>query len=105
MSGEIRLADFIDNLREELIVAIGRGAKSPVRFKANSVDLELQVVAEQKVGKNGKVSFTVFGIGAEGGGDRSTTSQSVQKVSLSLALVDAHGKSPLISAPPDESQV
>ena len=98
MTTEIGLAKYIEDLRAELVLAMTQGAEADIRFLAKSIDLELQVAAQMTTEGGGKVSFTIFGIGAEGGADRSTGSTSTQTLKLSLDLVDRHGKRPLISA-------
>ncbi|HEY0012136.1 MAG TPA: trypco2 family protein [Allosphingosinicella sp.] len=94
----IELSDFIGQLRRELTEAVTAGKDAELRFVANSVELELQVAAETKKDGSGKLSFKVFGIGAEGGGGLTIAGTQTHKITLTMALVDKEGNSPFIRA-------
>jgi len=94
----IELSDYIAELRSELAEAIAAGADHELRFIADNIELELDINAETKAEGSGKVSFKVFGIGAEGGGGGGRTSSTGQRLKLTLKLVDKTGKSPFIGA-------
>jgi hypothetical protein len=98
MSETIKLADFLEDLRAELTEALRRGGDAELRFATRSIDLELQIAADAKKDGSGKISFKLFGIGAEGGGGGGSVSSSTQILKMSLDLVDRDGARPLISA-------
>jgi hypothetical protein len=91
MNAEIPLADFINELRGELLEAMKRGAGSNVRFTVEKATVELQVVATREKQGNGKLSFKVFGAGIEAGGGLTSSGASTQKLVLSLLPVDSKG--------------
>lgn len=95
---EIDLSQFIDELRRELGEAIAKGANAELHFQPKDIEVELQFAAESKRDGSGKLSFKVFGIGAEGGGGLARTTSATHRLKLSLALVDSEGNTPLISA-------
>lgn len=99
MGEAIQLAKFIEELRGELSAAITAGADATYRFRAKAIEVELQVAAEHKHDGSGKLAFKLFGVGVEGGGGLSQARSDLQKIKLLLDLVDAEGRSPLISAP------
>ena len=68
MAEEIELSSFIENLRSEISKSMKAGEGSDLRFKAEKIELEMRVGVTRKNDKSGKLSFKIFGIGAEGGG-------------------------------------
>lgn len=92
------LSKFISELRAELATAITDGKDEELRFVASNIELELQIGAETKTDGTGTLSFKVFGVGAEGTGGVAHASNSGQRITLSLSLVDKTGKSPFIGA-------
>ncbi|MEI9928632.1 MAG: trypco2 family protein [Sphingomonas sp.] len=86
------------NSRTELATAIAAGKDEELRFVASNIELQLEIGAETKADGSGKLSFKVFGIGAEGGGGVAHGSNSGQRITLSLSLVDKAGKPPFIGA-------
>ena len=97
MANDIYLAQFIEQLRSELQAAMKKGKDADIRFLAKSVELELEVAAEQKVGAEGELSFKVFGIGVGLGGSGERGSTQTQKLKLILEPVGKDGKTPYIS--------
>ena len=93
MSAQIELADYIEGLRKELLTAMKRGAGSQLRFAIGEATIELAVAAKREA--NAKLSFKVFGIGAEGGGGGETTN--TQKLTLSLTPVGRDGERLLVA--------
>ena len=93
MSGEIRVADYIEELRKELLEGMRRGAGKKVRFSVEQAEIELSVEAEAK--GEGKLSFKVLGIGAEAGGGGSKTT--AQRLTLTLTPVDDKGGRVLVA--------
>ena len=67
----IGLADAIDNLRQELELAEKRAEGNDLRFRVDEIEVELGVEIDRQISAGGKISFKVFGTGAElvGGGD------------------------------------
>lgn len=101
----IDLSDFLAALRRELSEAIRDGRGAGLHFIANAIDVELEVVAEAKQDGSGKVSFKVFGTGFDAGGAVSSGSRATQRLKISLGLVDADGRQPLISAQASNSDL
>lgn len=99
----IDLVTFIGALRDELDTARKKAeadaqAGDGILFAIEKTEIELSVVATQEGGANGKVSFSVLGLGAELGGNAKQTQQVVQKLKLQLNPIDADtGESLLIS--------
>jgi len=85
----VSIGDAVEALRAELAEAIQRGEGKDLRFQVETIDLELAISGELSAG--GKLSFSVFGIGAtaEAGGKATST----HRVKLSLKPVDNEGKS------------
>ncbi len=81
---EIRLADFVENLREELTTAMALGHGNRLRFDLQEVEVEAQVTVNQEGGGNGKVSFNVLGVGAEVGAEGKRQTGAVHTVKLKL---------------------
>lgn len=98
MAETVELADYIANLREQLSLAILEGGDKELRFRAKSIDIELSVGVTHKHDGSGKLSFKVFGVGVEGGGGLAREAESINTLKLSLELLDAQGRSPLINA-------
>jgi hypothetical protein len=96
---EIGLADVVRALRAELETAMSEGKGQRVQFEATAIDMEFQIGVTKSVeGKTG-VHFWVIELG--GGG--SYTSESIQKVSLSLRPELAGGGGVKIAKGTDES--
>jgi hypothetical protein len=76
----IELSVLIEQLRDELERAVVGAAGKALRFALDSVDIEVEVVAEQSAEGNGKVRFWV----AELGGQAGVTHASTQRVRLAL---------------------
>jgi hypothetical protein len=83
-SASIGLAEFIEALRAEIAQAANEGADKAIRFKAGSIDLELQLKVEKKGGANGKIEFRVFGTGVSLGGDASATRATTHTLKMRL---------------------
>lgn len=97
MANDIYLAQFIEQLRSELQEAMTKGKGADIRFLAKSVELELEVAAEHKVGAKGELNFKVFGIGFGLGGSGERGSTQTQKLKLTLEPVGKDGKPAYIS--------
>ncbi|MER6530611.1 trypco2 family protein [Streptomyces sp. NPDC001508] len=78
---DIELADLLTSLRSEIDRARLAAAGQDVRFRINSIDLELQVAVEKTAEANAGVRFWVVSLGGKGGGKSAQT----HTVKLSLA--------------------
>jgi hypothetical protein len=76
----IELADVIRDLREELEIAVNAAPPKGLRFELGTVELEVALVVDDKVGGGAKVRFYVVDLGA----DASTGTSSTQRVTLTL---------------------
>jgi len=94
MADQVRLAQAIAMLREELSEAMAEGAGKSVRFNVGPVDLEFQVEVGREGGVGGKVRFWVVEAGAEG----KLSSTSTQTVKIHLEPLDAVTKAQLLTA-------
>jgi Trypsin-co-occurring domain 2 len=95
----LQLAETIQQLREELATAIHAGEGQPLKFKLDTVELELKLlVSREGKGKAG-VKFWVVDAGVEGAAKR----EQVQTIKLKLTpvVVDPTGgqHEPLVSDP------
>ena len=96
---DIGLAEVVRALRAELETAMNEGKGQTVQFEATAIDMEFQIgVTKSAEGKAG-VHFWVIELG--GGG--SYSSESIQKVSLSLRPTLEGGGSVKITKGTDES--
>lgn len=66
-------AEAIEALRSELLVAMDAGAKEPVRFVVEPVELTVQAAVSKDA--NGKIGWTVLGLGSSVG---SATTQTLK---------------------------
>ena len=96
--GPIRLSDAIENLREELKLAHEKGKSQDLQFCVESVEIELEVVAEDEVGASGKINWWVL----SGAVDSKMKDASKHKLKLTLQVVDASGKPLRVSQRQDE---
>jgi len=76
----IRLADLIDNLRKELIVAQWKGEGENIKFVVEEVELEVEVSSTKKGTAEAGVEFWVVNSKVEGEASKET----VQKLKLKL---------------------
>lgn len=86
--GLIRLSDAIENLREELRLAQAKGKNQNLQFDLQSIELELEVIAEDESGVSGKINWYIFG----GGVDSKTKDASKHKLKLTLKAIDIAGQ-------------
>jgi hypothetical protein len=84
----IRLSDAIENLRAELAHAQEHGKGKNLQFGVGSIELELEVVAENETSGGAKINWWIFG----GGVDAKAKDASKHKLKLTLEAVDASGK-------------
>jgi Trypsin-co-occurring domain 2 len=85
------LAEAIEALRAELLLARSQGDMASIRFPISSVSVELQVVATGK--GEGKVGFKVPIIDLELGGVGSYSRETTNKVVIEFGVpVDSDGK-------------
>ncbi|KAM3100820.1 trypco2 family protein [Phormidesmis sp. 146-35] len=86
--GLIKLSDAIENLREELRLAQEKGKNQSLQFDLQSIELELEVIAEGESGVSGKINWYIFG----GGVDSKVKDATKHKLKLTLKAVDASGQ-------------
>ena len=84
----IRLSDAIENLRAEPAHARDPGKGKDLQFNVGSIDIELEVVAEDETSGGTKINWWIFG----GGVDAKAKDASKHKLKLTLEAVDASGK-------------
>ncbi|MFF0301721.1 trypco2 family protein [Streptomyces sp. NPDC004562] len=77
---DIELATLLASLRSEINRARLDSAGQEVRFRINSIDLELQVAVEKSAEANAGVRFWVVSLGGKGGSKSAETH--VVKLSL-----------------------
>ncbi|GGX84439.1 trypco2 family protein [Streptomyces anandii] len=80
---EIGLVDAISALRNELLEAMTGSETSPIRFRLDSVDLEVQVVIGKSAEVGGKVRYWV--VSAEGKGSLASTRTHTLRLHLQAA--------------------
>ncbi len=95
----VGLGEAIDALRAEIVGAMTGSANEPVRFRVDSLELELQVTATESEGLDGGVKFWLF----SAGGSKNSDSAVVHKVTLQLTAVTAGGGEVLTSDDTDET--
>lgn len=84
---EIELATMLASLRSEIERARLDSAGKDVRFRVDSIDLELQVAVEKSAEADAGVRFWVVSMGAKGGAKSSET----HVIKLSLGAVTSTG--------------
>ena len=88
------LVDAIRALRTEIQEAGQAADRETLRFELGPIDLEFQVVAKREGGASGKISFHIFGTGAELGGSGKLADERTQKVKLVLNPVEMKSGAP-----------
>jgi len=102
MSDEVELYDVIRKVRGDLSLAMWEGEDKDLRFRLESVELQLEV-AVVKVAKGGaKVKLVV--IDAEAARENTTTNRHHVKVVLSPRLAGAPDEQPWVSGPALEGE-
>ena len=86
--GLIRLSEAIENLREELKLAQEKGENQQLQFSVESIEIELEVIAETEIDTSGKVNWWILG----GGLETKAKGASKHKLRLSLKTVDTSGR-------------
>jgi hypothetical protein len=84
----IKLSDAIENLRAELRHAQEKGKDQNLQFDLQSIELELEVIAEGESGVSGKINWYIFG----GGVDSKIKDATKHKLKLTLKAVDENGQ-------------
>ena len=80
----VPLANAIEALRRELVVALERGQGEEVRFALGPIELEFQVEVSTEAGGEAGIKFWVVALGAKG--SRSSTTAHTIRVTLSPVL-------------------
>ncbi len=91
----IRLSDAIENLRAELARSREEGASKNLQFNVGSIELDLEVVAENETSDDAKINWWIFG----GGINAKVKHASTHKLKLTLEPVDANRKPLRVSRP------
>jgi len=84
MTSAIGLAEAIENLRRELKEATESGKQDELRLLVDGIELELEIEIAREGGPQGKVSFNLFGTGAEISGGVKIGKTSAHRIKLSL---------------------
>jgi hypothetical protein len=94
MDQELELKDVVRKLREDLQAAAEEGQGQAIKFKLETIELELKVAARKEGGPNGGIKFSVLGIGAEFGASAKWATEQVQTIKLKLVpvLLDENGQ-------------
>jgi hypothetical protein len=87
---DIELADLLASLRSEIDTARAEADGKAVRFRIDSVDLELQVAVEKTKQGKGGVKFWV--VSGEGSAGSKNTRTHVIRLSLSAETDDDQGR-------------
>ncbi|MFC9928882.1 trypco2 family protein [Streptomyces sp. NPDC127190] len=87
---DIELSDLLASLRSEIETARAEADGKDVRFRIESLDLELQVAVEKSKQAKGGVKFWVLS-GEASGGSKNTRTH-VIKLRLSAETYDEHGQ-------------
>ncbi|MFE6787782.1 trypco2 family protein [Streptomyces sp. NPDC057680] len=82
---DIELADLLASLRSEISRARLESTNADVKFRIDSIDLELQVTVERSAEANAGVKFWVVSLGGRAAGRNAQT----HTVRLTLAAEDA----------------
>src|SRR5262249_33415591 len=83
----ITLSEAVQNLREEVTLAMEAGMDDVIRFESSAVELELQVELMREATAKGGVKWLVF----EAGADAKVSSKSVHKLKVTLIPIDRSG--------------
>ena len=83
----IEIGELVTSLRRELQAAVQDAKDEDLRFKVDSIELELKVTAKRSVEGGGGIKFWVFDASAKGG----TSREDAQTVKLMLTPVPSAG--------------
>lgn len=83
----IEIGELVTSLRRELHTAMQDARDKDLRFKVDSIELELKITAKRSVEGGGGIKFWVFDASAKGG----TTREDAQTVKLMLTPVPKDG--------------
>ena len=86
--GLIKVSDAIENLRKELRLAQEKGKNQSLQFDIQSIELELEVIAEDESNVSGKINWYILG----GGVTSKVKDASKHKLKLTLTAVDEYGR-------------
>ncbi len=98
----IPLADMIAALRDELDRAVEVGRARGPRFQVGPIELELTLVVGREATPEGKISFKVFGSGAEVSVGGKISDERTHRIKLTLTPVDQAGEPTKILVSDDE---
>jgi hypothetical protein len=83
------IAEAISDLRDQLITATSQGENEQIRFRPQSIELELSLVYGTQGGAEAKAGWHIFSLGVKGDASR----QSTHRVKLTLDPVKVMPKS------------
>lgn len=78
------LTDAIAALRTEISLAVHHATDEQLKFSLGEIELEFSVVARHENAADGKLKFSILGMGAELGAGAKVSREQVQKVRLKL---------------------
>ncbi|MEW2427830.1 trypco2 family protein [Micromonospora sp. NPDC047644] len=102
MSDEVELYDVIRKVRGDLARAMWEGEGKDLRFRLESVELELEIAVMKVARGAAKVKLVV--VDADAGKERATTTRHHVKVVLSPRLMGEVEESPWVSGPAVDSE-
>ena len=91
MDQDLELKDVVQKLREDLQSAAKEGQGKDIKFKLESIELELKVAAKRVAEGKAGIKFSIFGIGAEVGGGGKLEGDRVQTIKLKMVPQTAAG--------------
>ncbi|XVV09939.1 trypco2 family protein [Actinoplanes sp. CA-131856] len=95
MSDEVELYDVISKVRGDLARAMWEGEDKDLRFRLESVELQLEVTVHKSTKGGGKVKLVV--VDADAAREKATTNRHHVKVVLSPRLIDTPDEQPWVS--------
>jgi hypothetical protein len=78
------LRDVVRALRAELLEASATSKYENLRFEVGPIEVEFTVFAKQEGGPEGKITFSILGLGAELGANAKFGRETTQRVKLTL---------------------
>ena len=89
----IGLAEMIDSLRQELLVAKDKAKDSEIKFEIENIDLELQVKVERDTNLKSGIGIKFWVVNADLlSGEHTNKQSSIQTIKLSLSAKDKQGR-------------
>jgi len=102
MADEVELYDVISKVRGDLARAMWEGEDKDLRFRLESVELQLEVAIVKTTKGGGKVKLVV--LDADAAKEKATTNRHHVKVVLSPRLAGTPDEQPWVSGPTVEGE-